>query len=46
MIEVYVVVPARTVIYGASTSFQGAAEKLRADDTCEVVCVQVTEDGD
>lgn len=46
MIEVYIVVPYGTPIYGASTSLQGAAEKMPADKTVEVTCVRVTEDGD
>lgn len=44
MIEVYVVVPRGTVVYGGSTSLQGAVEKMPADDTVETVLVHITED--
>lgn len=46
MIEVYIVVPVGTVVYGGSTSLQGAVEKMPADRAVESVCVQITEDGD
>lgn len=46
MREIYIVVPRGTIIYGASTSLQGAIEKAPADDTVEAKMVYLTEDGD